>query len=736
MSKYLDIPGESIALEKLTLTQSISLIEAIDLNPFISVVECKKDSVENEILILDTIVEVPQKPRNDIRKTERIAIIVFSNTQTLPDVRALRDDFPLVPHLNLMSSPHPRSLCLYQENYHEMKLKWSAHSFLERIREWLSLTAKGRTHLPDQPLEPLLFANNYILILPDEVLSNRNAKLITAKKVIEGEITTYIVMKEAFSQNDKYSVLPIFGDVQKHGIISAKPNNLNKLNTFLKNANLELIQELRRDLKHWYNTVNPKDVFDFPLIIVVFLPKSREENSKTENFDVYGFISKSTLKEIGVELGIWSIHDGNYALNVPIDESSNGDKLEIEMLNVIPEFTPENASVYNNTIKYENNFALIGLGALGSQVFNNLLREGIGSWILIDHDIVLPHNLSRHILNRDDIGRNKAASMMSYANALYQKDVVKKYSSYNLLEEITLDNSNLSEDLSNSDIILDISASVSVARAITLDCYTNAVRISCFYSPSGQDSVVLAEDVNRNIKLDMIEMVYYREVISNDELAQHLQFDSRIKRYGTSCRDLSTILPFENVVLHGALVTKEIKDFLKTKTSRAIIYKTSSLFDVQRIELPISTETRIKLDEWTLVYDDIFIKKVKALRSNKLPNETGGVLIGSYDRFRKIIYVVDTIPSPSDSHEWPTVYVRGIKGLKKGINEYKSKTNGMLDYIGEWHSHPKGSPPLPSKDDIKAFEWLTITMNESGLISLMLIVSDDYQFYFGKISRD
>ena len=40
----------------------------------------------------------------------------------------------------------------------------------------------------------------------------------------------------------------------------------------------------------------------------------------------------------------------------------------------------------------------------------------------------------------------------------------------------------------------------------------------------------------------------------------------------------------------------------------------------------------------------------------------GGVLIGVYDLQRQVVYVVDTIPSPPDSAEWPTLYIGGCEG--------------------------------------------------------------------------
>jgi len=46
----------------------------------------------------------------------------------------------------------------------------------------------------------------------------------------------------------------------------------------------------------------------------------------------------------------------------------------------------------------------------------------------------------------------------------------------------------------------------------------------------------------------------------------------------------------------------------------------------------------------------------------------------------------------------------------------------MLQYVGEWHSHPAHCPVVPSNDDLTAFSWLTENMASEGLPAVMMIV--------------
>jgi len=55
-------------------------------------------------------------------------------------------------------------------------------------------------------------------------------------------------------------------------------------------------------------------------------------------------------------------------------------------------------------------------------------------------------------------------------------------------------------------VILDASTSITVARHLALDVNSSARRLSFFLNPSGTDCVILAEDKNRKITLDVLEI--------------------------------------------------------------------------------------------------------------------------------------------------------------------------------------------------------------------------------------
>ena len=115
-------------------------------------------------------------------------------------------------------------------------------------------------------------------------------------------------------------------------------------------------------------------------------------------------------------------------------------------------------------------------------------------------------------------------------------------------------------------------------------------------------------------------------------------------------------------------------------------------------------------------------------RREKLPNETGGILLGNFDAYRRVCSIAEVVPSPQDSSEWPASYIRGCAGLRRVVEDAENRMLGQISYVGEWHSHPDGCGVRPSTDDLKAYAWLTGHMHVEGLPALMLIIGENNIF--------
>lgn len=733
MNSFFQIPGQSITEKDLTNPYTVEFLQAVKSNPFVKLICIKYDESLGEIIDIVVEVEIPQRPKNDIKNLERIAVVFDKKRESLPKVLALRNDFPLVPHLLLTGQQIPRSLCLYEQTFHEIVITWSGFNFLERIRDWLRDTAKGTLHSEDQPLEPLLYYNNSYLILPEDIFSKTLTDIITVEKIISDNVFSYLPttnLEGKSSKSNENIIITLFaGKPQKHGIIESVPSSISDLNSFLKKADINLVDELRERLKVWHS--NNAWILQKRLIILIALPKYRADSTRVEGIELRAFLSKKTLSEVGIDLGVYSLIENITGLLIPYDCNKSGDSIQIEMLNVFETLTKNMAATYNGVHPSNIAISAIGLGSIGSAIYSNLLRQGFAKWVLIDHDILLPHNLSRHILYKSDLGIHKVDSLKKIADDIYEKSEIQVYKA-NVLVDFEK-NEQLKKDIENSNLILDFSASVAVARSIALDIKSIARRISFFMNPKASELVIIAEDKSREHTLDSLEMQYYKGIIENDQLEKHLEPPNNRMRTGYSCRDLSSIMEFEKIAIYSGICTSIIKELIENEKPLISIWRIDKSNVVERIDVPISAQIRESYGEWTIVYTKSFIEKIFELRKAKLPVESGGVLLGSYDTFRHIIYVIDTIPSPPDSKEWPTIYIRGIKGLKNTLDSITARVNEQVTYIGEWHSHPQGCQPKPSRKDLIAFSWLTEVMNESGKPALMLIAGEGFEFYLGKM---
>ena len=119
----------------------------------------------------------------------------------------------------------------------------------------------------------------------------------------------------------------------------------------------------------------------------------------------------------------------------------------------------------------------------------------------------------------------------------------------------------------------------------------------------------------------------------------------------------------------------------------------------------------------------------------RLPNETGGILIGKY-RDNKIIITQITKPKKNAKLKLFT-FERSPKGLSKLLIEHWNKFPREY-YIGEWHFHPSESPK-PSTKDLKQMKQILNDKNIDCAKPILLIVdkinSGNLRFNFYISSR-
>jgi integrative and conjugative element protein (TIGR02256 family) len=600
------------------------------------------------------------------------------------------------------------------------------------VREWLALTAKGKLHQGDQPLEPLLLDYIGTIVLPVGLLDGDAGKALAplSVTVARNEPGKYFLIAERSGRQPEKKGLRIVASVhrsepQQHGLIRHRPRNIKELAEFVSSAGLDLRGELRARLSEWQAaSATDPGLLDALPVLILSIPKLRAGGEAAESRDVWAFLSAETVREAGQKLGVWQVTDGHLGVIIGGDAGKTGEDFRVDLLNPSFKLARKDAATLNGLWAADpTKIAAVGVGALGSQVAMDLARCGFGTWTLIDDDRLLPHNGARHALDGHFIGVEKAVAVAVSANSLVDGE-----NPFTPLVADILDPQEKGEAvakaLSEAGLILDLSASVTVARHLAIETESPARRVSLFLTPTGDDLVLLAEDRDRAFQLDSLEMQYYRAIAGDDRLTDHFKPRDSRRRYGQSCRDITSDIPQDFVALHAANASRAVNQVSSTPAARIVVWRADRDGNVRRVDVGPAQAIRHGIGDWTVCTDAMLVLRLATLRESKLPKETGGVLLGSFDLEHKLIYIVDTIPSPPDSKEWPTLYIRGCKGLKRRVEDFARKTDGMLEYIGEWHSHPRRCSTAPSNDDLQVFSWLTELMNVDGLPALMMIVGD------------
>ncbi len=642
---------------------------------YAKLVDCRQVGTRSAVT-LDVEVEVPQVPIHPIARRERVVAIFDPKDAVVPTILALRQGFPVVPHLNLQPEGEPPSLCLYDEPYHELKRRWTPQRFVERIRQWLADTAKGQLHQDDQPLEPLLLTHSGHIVLPHDLALARPELLYVRGCSMPPHQYFLIATRDPPDEHTK--TCPVVTSVhvarpQCHGLIRCTPTDLASLACFCEEGGLDLIGELRSRLAGWFSDANKKaPMLDAHLAIVLILPKTRRSDGAVESTETRAFICDQIISTVGAEIGVWTMLSGTPGLIMGYDDSKKGELIPVSLLNPCYQLSRRDAAALNGlTASMETTIAAIGVGALGSQVVMNCARCAFGRWTLIDPDWLFPHNVARHLLTGFYVGSPKAVAVAHQANAIVERESFITPLAADVLHSNS--NKDVGDALERAGIILDMSASVGVARHITHRVNSAARRVSLFLTPTGDDLVFLAEDTARQSRLDGLEMQYYRAVATEPDLASHFSPVQGRQRYGQTCRDVTSTLPHDRVALHAAIASRALRDAAENPQAQIAIWRAKADGSVRRVDVQNPLAIRHAIGDWVFWSDMRLIDRLATLRQGKLPNETGGVLIGSMDLDTKTVYVVDTIPSPPDSVEWPTLYIRGCRGLRSLVDQMTNR---------------------------------------------------------------
>ncbi|EKN4757176.1 TPA: Mov34/MPN/PAD-1 family protein [Yersinia enterocolitica] len=708
-----------------------SILDACQTHPFVNVVELRvaiHSSRRSEFIIIDAAdgTVMPDNPAG-IRRKERLAIEINPDNRDQVLVRTLRKSFPVLSHQHASQQGSPRTLCLYNVPWGTVERNWTPERFIERIFWWLRESAELKLHRDDQPLEQLFYLSPYQLILPsnyaDYFISDE--RKLTLQCVHEDESVMIRAVPEIKSRDvNPVQLLPIqVPPVEAHSI-SSFPETLGKLHEQLKAWGSDLLQPLEAAVFGAVQTpVKSSSNISTSLLILVLVPRLNE--GIAERNDVLGYYVNMSIQDVARAFDMLGMPDAQgfqYRVTLLGQKSQKWESIPLSPIEVRFGMNAPSArdmsAVDPATATFKG--VLAGVGALGSALADIWVRECWGQWTLIDPDLLLPHNLCRHIGFDHLIGLPKTEVVRALAKAIYPHEPAPIAINKSILDE----DDGITSTLNDAAIVVDVSTTFEVPRTLALR--EKAPRtVSLFLTPSGQSSVMLMEDAERIQRVDVLEGQYYRSILNNDWGIEHLQHHHGDRWAGGGCRDISVRMSNEVIHIHAGILSRQLRSTMLRKEARVCVWSSDDVSGaVSAHEISLFPAISANSGKWTVKYDQGLVNKLSDARIQALPNETGGAILGITDFKNRTIILVDVLPTPSDSHASPAHFVRGEDGQQKLLENAKRLTANVVDYVGEWHSHPQGYSARASREDEKLIVTLHSKMSAEGLPVVMLILSD------------
>lgn len=711
-------------------------------------------------------VEVPIPTRgavngNNIREEEPIFILIDPAFYPYKAPIAFSDrmDFPSekLPHLNPVPKGFPANFCLHRGNLNEWFCEHGIEDYVIRIISWLRDASRNRliklknqdefeiTRIVESIGYNVYNSKDLISLIDYDEEHNSNFKYLWYEIIKNDPLIDekkahfsikYILEIDEGKQNE---IVKLSKDINN---LKESQSTLNKLNigillyppkSFVTEKYYSVFPTNYKELKEWCADLN----LNIQEAVQYYL-----EN----NFQCLGGIPISVVIQRPRKLINTDSHLEilNFLVNAGGEfwpkENIINDEAKVHVLEnrkpVDLNLAKELSGIEGNL--FDKKTLLIGCGAVGSKLIMHFAKSGISNYEIIDEDKLSPHNLIRHALLSNSTGKYKAEAIKEeIQNIFYSDKASLKVESSNIKGEQFLQSLTQTKAKKISKVI-DTTASNSFQLFLSdYDFNSNTTCMRCEIAYDGKLGILKIEGKKRTPRLDdlnihLIDLAIDKHYISswlidfeNKRKSGHFEFEEI--NVGVSCNSNTLKLSDDLISLHTSAFSIGIKQ--EKNNSEGIIQLSflseSSMnpFFIEKICVGEVLDLKFRNDSNWRVRIPKFVQNylLKELEKNK-PNETGGLLIGKVDVLRKIIYITRFTKAPSDSVKKPYYFIRGTKNVPEEIESIRKKTGGLLDYVGEWHTHPTGGNK-PSETDIDAVNELRAILDKIPYPTFISIVT-------------
>jgi len=352
----------------------------------------------------------------------------------------------------------------------------------------------------------------------------------------------------------------------------------------------------------------------------------------------------------------------------------------------------------------ESNIMLIGAGALGSTVAENLLRDGCTSLTIVDGEKFEIGNLSRHILSLDALNQYKSTAVADRLRTLSPHATIHDVNSRYPLSE------NDQETIPDPDIILDCTGNDQVLHAFDQERWDSPRLVVSTALGSRGKRLYTYSTFTQSFQFDDFQEQI--EPWTLKDLSEHNPDEDFVpERVG--CWHPASVITMHTVATWGGIVPRMIEQSIglgRGQSSFTVMEMSPSQGSVSvftRNE-PFPDAIRWKSDTGqVLELPRVCLDEMIEFLRRDSPDETGGILTGRYTDEMSGCIIRASDPPP-DSIQSPTTFLRGTEKVDEALKESRERYG--LYYLGEWHTHPNTAPKLSDQDKE---EMQSIANNES-----------------------
>lgn len=326
----------------------------------------------------------------------------------------------------------------------------------------------------------------------------------------------------------------------------------------------------------------------------------------------------------------------------------------------------------------QRSVAVLGIGAIGSHVAEQLARAGIGRLRLLDFDMLWPVNLVRH-----------AAPPGTPAGTLKTTAVRDHLTQYPWVEIDAVDGvfwtpTGLREVLGSADLTIDATGHAGLAELVGRVAQSSGHPvISAALLRGGSVARVRRQALHTDTPF------VQRPHLDRYPTIPPLDDETEYAGTETGCLALVHNAPPTAVTLAATLAAEVAIDHLTGRHE----YGDELIEVIRRGEPPFDHLGRLRAEDLPVTIDltERAQERLHELGGAALPVETGGILLGCHVDGRPVVTDVFEITDDNATED----RYRVPEGAARTAVTSARERDARLGYLGEWHSHPSGEGPSP-----------------------------------------